>query len=57
MFYAFLLFDSAAISVLQTVNSTSIKLMVDLFHLQLIRGDITNTLQSVKEYIGHVQVK
>lgn len=30
--------------------------MIDLFHLQLIRGNITNTLNDLKSYIGHVQV-
>lgn len=29
---------------------------MDLFHLQLIKGDITNTLNDLKSQIGHVQV-
>lgn len=50
------IFFVAAVGVLKKVNSNSLKLMVDLFHLQLIRGNISNTLDEVKEYIGHVQV-
>lgn len=30
--------------------------MIDLFHLQLIKGNITNTLNDLKSHIGHVQV-
>lgn len=38
------------------MNNTNIKLMIDLFHLQLIKGNIANTLEELKSYIGHVQV-
>lgn len=30
--------------------------MIDLFHLQHIKGNITNTLKDLQQYIGHVQV-
>lgn len=30
--------------------------MIDLFHLQLIKGNITNTLNDLRSYIGHIQV-
>lgn len=30
--------------------------MIDLFHLQLIKGNLTNTLNELKSYTGHVQV-
>ncbi|CAH2012076.1 unnamed protein product [Acanthoscelides obtectus] len=29
--------------------------MLDIFHLQMIRGNITNTMKELKGYIGHVQ--
>ncbi|XP_055299237.1 putative hydroxypyruvate isomerase [Sitodiplosis mosellana] len=46
-----------ALNILKKLNNTnSIKLMIDLFHLQLIRGNITNTLNELKSHIGHVQV-
>lgn len=48
-------FDQA-IRVLKAVNSSSIKLQLDLFHLQLIRGDITHTISDVADYVGHVQI-
>lgn len=30
--------------------------MVDLFHAQLIRGNLSNALKDMKNYIGHVQI-
>lgn len=45
-----------AIRVIDTVNSTSLKLQFDLFHLQLIKGQITHSMRELKDYIGHVQI-
>lgn len=30
--------------------------MLDVFHLQHIQGNITNTMQELKDWIGHVQI-
>lgn len=30
--------------------------MLDLFHMQHIKGDITNTIKELMEYCGHVQI-
>lgn len=30
--------------------------MADLFHMQMIQGNITNTLKNLFEYIGHIQI-
>lgn len=45
-----------AISVIKAVGSSNIKLMIDLFHMQLIQGNIINSLTNFKSFIGHVQV-
>lgn len=45
-----------AIEVIQAVNSPNLKLLLDVFHLQLIKGDITHTIEDLKSYVGHVQV-
>lgn len=47
---------SYAIEAIKAVGSANIKLMVDLFHLQMIRGNITNGLKDFRDFIGHVQV-
>lgn len=45
-----------AAEVLKKVNSSNLKLLVDVFHLQHIKGNISNTFQELSEYIGHVQI-
>ncbi|XP_066142198.1 putative hydroxypyruvate isomerase isoform X2 [Euwallacea fornicatus] len=45
-----------AIEVIKTINSPNIRLQLDIFHLQLIKGDISHTIDEVKPFIGHVQV-
>lgn len=47
---------NTALDILKKLNTTNIKLMIDLFHLQHIKGNITNTLKDLQQYIGHVQV-
>lgn len=45
-----------ALKVIKTVNHCNLKLMVDLYHLQHIRGNITRSLEDFTDYIGHVQI-
>lgn len=49
---------SYAITAIKSIGSQNIKLMVDLFHLQMIRGNIINSLIEFQQnnLIGHVQV-
>ncbi|XP_054731719.1 putative hydroxypyruvate isomerase [Anastrepha obliqua] len=48
-------FDTAS-DVIREINSKHIRLMVDIFHLQLIRGNITNAFSDFKDIIGHIQI-
>ncbi|TMW51847.1 hypothetical protein DOY81_003092 [Sarcophaga bullata] len=43
-------------SVLESVNSKSLLLMMDVFHLQLIRGNVTNSFEDLAHHIGHIQI-
>ncbi|KAJ6637128.1 putative hydroxypyruvate isomerase [Pseudolycoriella hygida] len=45
-----------AVEILEKVNSSHIKLMVDLYHLQHIKGNITNTIRDLLPLIGHIQI-
>lgn len=45
-----------AIDAIKQVGSKSIKLMVDIFHLQMIQGNVTNSLKDYAPYIGHIQI-
>lgn len=42
--------------VIKTINSPNLKIMLDLFHLQMIRGNITNTIKEIMDYVGHIQI-
>lgn len=45
-----------AIEAIKAAGSENIKLMVDLFHMQMIQGNIANSLRELKPFIGHVQI-
>lgn len=47
---------SFAIDAIKTVGSPNIKLLVDIFHLQMIRGNVVNNLKEWFNYIGHIQI-
>ena len=41
-------------SVIRAVGSPRIKLLFDIYHVQIMHGDIIRRMESVKELIGHV---
>lgn len=45
-----------AVRLLDAVNSPNLKLMIDVYHLQHIQGNVTNALHDLKHYIGHFQI-
>lgn len=51
-----ILYAFAALSVVKKIQSPNLKIMLDIFHMQHIRGNITNSLQELKDYCGHVQI-
>lgn len=42
--------------VIKKINSPNLRLMVDIFHMQHIRGNVTNSLKEFHDIIGHVQI-
>ncbi|ALC47918.1 Gip [Drosophila busckii] len=48
-------FEKAS-KVLTEINSPNLKLLVDLYHLQHISGNVTKTLEEKKNLIGHFQI-
>ncbi|XP_030371298.1 putative hydroxypyruvate isomerase [Scaptodrosophila lebanonensis] len=48
-------YEKAAVAI-QEVCSDNIKLMMDFYHLQHIRGNVTNALEEYKPNIGHFQI-
>jgi hydroxypyruvate isomerase len=45
-----------AIDTIKAIGSNNLKLMVDIFHLQMIRGNVTNALKDFAPFIGHIQI-
>jgi len=45
-----------AINVLNKINSPNLKLQLDIFHLQQIKGDLTNSIKNLLPYVGHIQL-
>ena len=51
-FYCRLVF--LALQIVKEINSDSLKLQLDIFHLQLIEGNLTNRIKELLPYIGTV---
>jgi hydroxypyruvate isomerase len=45
-----------AMSIINGVNRDNIKMMFDVFHAQIVEGDIATLLQTYVNQIGHVQI-
>lgn len=45
-----------AVNVLNKINSPNLKLQLDIFHLQQIKGDLTNNIKTLLPYVGHIQL-
>lgn len=48
--------EISALNVIKQISSPNLKLMLDVFHLQLIRGNVTNAIKDFANQIGHVQI-
>jgi hydroxypyruvate isomerase len=45
-----------ALDTIKTVGSPNLKLMIDVFHMQMICGNISNNLRDFAPFIGHIQI-
>lgn len=44
-----------AIDIIEAVNAANIKLMLDLYHVQLMEGALENKIRDLMPHIGHIQ--
>ncbi|KAK7070144.1 hypothetical protein SK128_003879 [Halocaridina rubra] len=44
------------VSLIEKINSPYLKLQLDVFHMQMICGNLTNSMQKVMPLTGHIQV-
>lgn len=47
---------NTAIEMIDKINSPNLKLMLDIFHLQQIEGNLTENINKYRSYIGHIQI-
>lgn len=45
-----------AIAVIEEVGAPNLKLQFDVYHMQVMQGDIVRTLERSLEHVGHVQI-
>ena len=51
----FLTTTTQAADVIEAVGAANLKLMFDCYHVQLMEGDITHKLKTLKPIVGHIQ--
>ncbi|KDR18001.1 putative hydroxypyruvate isomerase isoform X2 [Zootermopsis nevadensis] len=44
------------LEVVKKVNSSNLKLMLDIFHLQQLHGNLTHNIKELLPYVGHIQI-
>lgn len=44
------------VQLLREINEPNVKLLFDVYHVQIMEGDITSRLERHRDYIGHVQI-
>ena len=52
----FLSSTDMAIKIIELTARKNIKLLFDIYHHQIIRGDVTKYLKNIYSYIGHIQI-
>ncbi|XP_071522776.1 putative hydroxypyruvate isomerase isoform X2 [Panulirus ornatus] len=45
-----------AVSVIEKINSPNLRLQLDIFHLQMICGNVSNNIKKLMPITGHVQI-
>jgi hydroxypyruvate isomerase len=47
-------FISKALQLIQTIDSKHLKLQLDIFHLQMLEGNLTNRIKELLPFTGKV---
>lgn len=45
-----------ALQLIQTIDSKNLKLQLDIFHLQMLEGNLTNKIKELLPFTGHIQI-
>lgn len=52
----FITHQREAVELIKQVKRTNVKLQFDLYHAQIMDGDLTMLIREVADYIGHIQI-
>ncbi len=52
----FLSRSDQAVAILETVGVPNLKLQFDLYHAQIMEGDLTRRMERIMPFIGHIQI-
>ena len=52
----FLSRSDQGVAILETVGAPNLKLQFDLYHAQIMEGDLTRRLERILPFIGHIQI-
>nr|XP_054764758.1 putative hydroxypyruvate isomerase isoform X1 [Lytechinus pictus] len=52
----FLTRQDQAVNILKRVDCDNVKLQLDVYHVQLVHGDLTRIIKEYMPYVGHIQV-
>lgn len=52
----FLATTEDAIKVIRSVNSPNVKILYDIYHMQIMEGNLINTLREYIDFIGHIHI-
>lgn len=52
----FLSRSDQAVAILDTIGAANLKLQFDLYHAQIMEGDLTRRLERLMPHIGHIQI-
>jgi hydroxypyruvate isomerase len=52
----FLATTKDAIKVIRSVNSPNVKILYDVYHMQIMEGNLINTLREYIDFIGHIHI-
>ena len=45
-----------AVELINEVGSSNLRILYDTFHMQIMEGNLTNTIKDKLPYIGHIQI-
>ncbi|MCM8778162.1 MAG: TIM barrel protein, partial [Candidatus Omnitrophica bacterium] len=54
--YNFLSDPDVALDIIKTVNHKNIKILYDIYHMQIMKGNITHFIKENIQYIGHFHI-